>query len=153
MRIDDFHGEHFFLSNFFVRPLNFKSDRFGWVRARSVEHVYQAEKANSKDDFFMVLNAGTPGASKRLGRNVAIREDWEYKKARIMWDALQHKFSDPVMADLLLSTGDAKLVEGNTWHDQIWGDCSCGRPACADEGGNWLGKLLTELRKDLLTFV
>ena len=40
------------------------------------------------------------------------------------------------------------LIEGNTWHDNYWGDCSCNR--CKSKSGeNMLGILLMELRDKL----
>ena len=51
---------------------------------------------------------------------------------------------------ILLSTNDAILIEGNTWHDNTWGDCSCGdRPECKKPGLNLLGKALMLVRKEL----
>lgn len=41
----------------------------------------------------------------------------------------------------LLSTGNALLIEGNTWGDTYWGICN-GR------GQNKLGKILTRVRND-----
>jgi predicted NAD-dependent protein-ADP-ribosyltransferase YbiA (DUF1768 family) len=52
-------------------------------------------------------------------------------------------------AAVLLSTGDALLVEGNTWHDQHWGNCRCSRVSCRPPGGNWLGQMLMERRTAL----
>ena len=40
---------------------------------------------------------------------------------------------------------DATLIEGNHWHDNRWGDCTCER-CSAKEGQNWLGKILMEIR-------
>ena len=42
----------------------------------------------------------------------------------IMHSLLRSKFFDhPDMARRLLDTGDARLVEGNTWGDTFWGVC------------------------------
>jgi predicted NAD-dependent protein-ADP-ribosyltransferase YbiA (DUF1768 family) len=58
------------------------------------------------------------------------------------------KFLDhPELAAELLETGEALLIEGNTWHDQIWGDCRCGRPECAEPGLNLLGQILMSVRE------
>jgi len=49
----------------------------------------------------------------------------------------------------LINTGTARLIEGNTWHDNIWGDCSC--PRCVGiTGQNHLGKILMQVRKDII---
>jgi predicted NAD-dependent protein-ADP-ribosyltransferase YbiA (DUF1768 family) len=47
-------------------------------------------------------------------------------------------------AQMLLDTGDAQLVEGTYWHDQVWGvDITTGI------GRNWLGTLLMARRAEL----
>ena len=43
---------------------------------------------------------------------------------------------------LLLATGDAKIVEGNTWGDVFWGVCN-------GVGENHLGEILMKVRQDL----
>ena len=42
----------------------------------------------------------------------------------------------------LLTTGDAKIVEGNTWGDTFWG-------VCGGVGENHLGKVLMRIRAEL----
>lgn len=42
----------------------------------------------------------------------------------------------------LLETGDAMLIEGNTWGDTFWGVCN-------GQGLNVLGNLLMEIRQEL----
>ncbi len=64
-----------------------------------------------------------------------------------MEQVLHAKFGDPELADQLVSTHPHQLVEGNTWHDQFWGDCHCGR--CPGDGENMLGVALMELRAKL----
>jgi ribA/ribD-fused uncharacterized protein len=146
--ISDFHGEHFFLSNFYPRSFSYRSPRFGLHGAQSGEHAYQAEKAETLEEFQRILGLATPGQTKRAGRSVQMRADWETVKYEVMWNVLWHKFQDSaLMRRDLLETGDEILVEGNTWHDNVWGDCSCGRPACASKGENWLGEQLMLIRK------
>ena len=45
------------------------------------------------------------------------------------------------MASRLINTGDAILIEGNTWGDTYWG-------VCDGVGENRLGKLLMEVREE-----
>jgi ribA/ribD-fused uncharacterized protein len=93
-----------------------------------------------------IANCLTPGQAKRMGRRVALRPDWEDVKEAVMLEGLCLKFADEQLADWLLETGDAELVEGTTWHDNEWGNCSC--PKCAHiEGKNKLGKLLMQVRE------
>lgn len=59
-----------------------------------------------------------------------------------MWEILRAKFKQhPELAAMLIATGDAELVEGNTWGDTFWG-----RDLATGHGENHLGRLLMELR-------
>ncbi len=81
----------------------------------------------------------------RLGRSrkLPLRKDWESVKVQVMREALRAKFTQHEdLQELLLSTGDAKLVE-HTANDHYWGDGGNGR------GDNMLGRLLMQLRKQL----
>jgi predicted NAD-dependent protein-ADP-ribosyltransferase YbiA (DUF1768 family) len=61
---------------------------------------------------------------------------------------IRNKFSDKYMSDLLLNTGDEELIEGNYWHDNYWGNCTCSK--CKDiEGQNKLGKILMKVRDEI----
>ena len=59
-----------------------------------------------------------------------------------MHSVLQAKFAVPALRDALLATGDAELVEGNTWGDTYWG-------VCGGRGRNQLGRTLTRIRDDI----
>ena len=48
---------------------------------------------------------------------------------------------------MLLSTGDVAIIEGNYWHDNFYGQCTCEK--CAGKGKNKLGKLLMDIRSEL----
>jgi predicted NAD-dependent protein-ADP-ribosyltransferase YbiA (DUF1768 family) len=65
-----------------------------------------------------------------------------------MKDILTAKFTVPELREKLKATGDATLIEGNHWHDNRWGKCTCER--CQNKDGqNWLGKILMEVRDSL----
>ena len=115
----------------------------------TVEHYFQAAKADSMYDYIAIATAATPGQAKRAGRKAVLRHDWEDVKMNVMREALRKKFSDPELKAKLLATGDQHLEEGNTWHDNFWGVCHCDR--CQDVmAHNHLGKLLMELRTELM---
>jgi hypothetical protein len=97
-----------------------------------------------------------------------MRPDWEeatagsqdsaLTKIAVMKYLIRQKFTIPELAIMLISTGDAELIEGNTWHDNFWGRCrcrgafgNCPRITSAEgpEGLNWLGKVLMETRREL----
>jgi ribA/ribD-fused uncharacterized protein len=78
----------------------------------------------------------------RLGRSrkQPIRPDWNDVKDDIMRRAVRAKFAaHPEIRDVLLSTGDAELIERTT-NDYYWG---CGTDGT---GLNMLGKILMEVR-------
>jgi predicted NAD-dependent protein-ADP-ribosyltransferase YbiA (DUF1768 family) len=101
------------------------------------------------------MEAPNAGHAKKRGRTVTLKPNWdETERFKAMRTTLGYKFTGiPYLAKHLVDTGDAYLVEGNTWHDQVWGDCTCGRPSCAVPGKNYLGKLLMELREDLRKWI
>lgn len=137
--IDDFRGDNFFLSNFSPHGFNFMG-----VWYATNEHFYQAAKATSISDFWAVVEAGTPGRSKRIGRSIPVRPDWDVIKLEVMSLGLSLKFSPGRdITQQLIDTNDAILVEGNTWGDTYWG-------ICEGRGTNFLGRLLMQLRAEIL---
>lgn len=132
--IDSFQGQYRFLSNFFIEP-----------DGTHVEGEYQSSKCARSGQivlFFLPVMV-SPGKAKRLGRKVALRPDWEQVKEDIMTDLVMDKFQDhPELAQDLMDTGDAMLVEGNTWGDTYWG-------VCHGVGKNRLGKILMAVRDGL----
>ncbi len=129
-----FKGDYFFLSNFYVAPVVYQGIRF-----ENNEAAFQAAKCPERMRDFCGLN---PQAAKRLGRRVELRPDWEAIKYDVMYQVCKAKFTqNPDLLDKLLSTGDAELVEGNTWGDRVWGVCN-------GVGENNLGKILMRLRQE-----
>ena len=144
--INSFTGEDEIYSNFY--PVVVYLEGVGFP---TIEHAYQAAK--SKEFFFRKLIAAIPahraGLAKRRGRNIRLRSDWEEVKISIMHDLLCQKFTKEPFKSKLLSTGDAKLIEGNYWHDNIWGNCNCAK--CKNtEGQNWLGRLIMDVRSQII---
>ena len=85
----------------------------------------------------------TPNESKKLGRKVKLREDWEDVKVDIMYEIVKQKFiQNPDLKDKLIATGNAYLEEGNTWGDKVWGTVN-------GEGFNHLGFILMKIREEL----
>jgi ribA/ribD-fused uncharacterized protein len=140
--IDDFRGPAYFLSNFYRLPV-----RIGDNVYPTAEHAYQALKADDPAERAWVLASETPLIAKRRGRKVRVVSYWGDVRLLFMEQVLEAKFSQPRLADQLIATHPHKLVEGNTWHDQFWGDCHCGR--CPGQGENMLGVALMELRDKL----
>lgn len=140
--IDDFRGRHYFLSNFHRQPVCIGGDVYP-----TAEHAYQALKAVRPDERAWIAQSATPLIAKQRGRKVQIVDYWADMRVRVMEQVLAAKFADRDLADKLVDTYPHKLVEGNTWHDDYWGDCRCGR--CPGEGENMLGEALMQLRDEL----
>lgn len=137
-RIDEFSGKYHFLSNFFLCFVQYEG-----IEYHSSENAFQAAKSLNMDARkVFALKEVTPGMSKHLGRAIVLRPNWDTIKLVVMSDILAAKFSDPTLAKLLIETGDAELIEGNTWGDTYWGVCN-------GKGTNFLGKALMDLRKKL----
>ena len=113
----------------------------------SGEHAFNALKTIEPRSRRQVLSQLTPSKAKMVGRRVPLRAGWDTGvRVRAMQTVLLAKFADPDLHQRLLDTDEQLLVETNTWHDNFWGDCRCGRSACADRGVNMLGELLMALR-------
>lgn len=141
--IDCFDGEFAFLSNFYEHPIQYKG-----IVYPTNEHFFQAMKSLKEDERKMIAAAPTPGKAKRLGRSITLRADWEKVKYDVMLLGLRLKFCDIELREKLRKTGDEMLIEGNYWHDNTWGDCSC--DACKERSGrNMLGKLLMQVRNEI----
>lgn len=139
MTIGPFRGEWRFLSNFWLEPQR---------QMLSNEHFYQSAKAQTAAERATIMLAATPGEAKRLGAEVPLRPDWEEVKEAVMLAGVRTKFySDTLLGDRLIATGAEDLAEINHWGDEFWGvDIS------TSEGGNRLGKILMQVREELVHF-
>jgi ribA/ribD-fused uncharacterized protein len=143
--IDSFRGQYFCFSNFWEEPVLWKSKE--WP---SAEHAFQAEKFFDEEYKEKIRLAPKPNKAKAMGktRRIPIRPDWEQVKEGIMEAIVYEKFSrNNVIKAELLATGDALLLEGNTWHDAEWG-------VVRGTDGKWrgnnkLGKALMRVRDRL----
>ena len=146
--IDKFEGRWRFLSNFYPCEIEHQG-----ITYPTVEHYYVSMKVKNDQQIdgkyiTMIdcreLIAKMPQASKvkQFGKIVKVRRDWDDVKLDIMLWGVREKFKHTDLKDLLLSTGDEELVEGNTWNDTYWG-------ICRGEGQNNLGKILMKVRMEL----
>jgi ribA/ribD-fused uncharacterized protein len=141
LMINSFKGEYHFLSNFFPCEVLHRGITF-----ISAEHAFQAAKARDEEERLWVASAPTPGNAKYRGKRVTIRPDWDTIKLQEMFTVVENKFSQPYLMQALMDTEMQPLVEGNYWHDQFWGSCMCPQHVNS-EGKNYLGRILTYLRK------
>lgn len=144
--INGFQGEYRWLSNFHPSPIVLTE--YGEERVYySVEHAYQALKATNLEDHERIRTASTPALAKKLGQSVQIREGWDRDKDAVMLRCLRLKFAPgSVVGGKLLGTGDADLIEGNTWGDSYWGQVQRGGVWV---GKNMLGRLLMQVRAEI----
>lgn len=146
--IPEFKGEYYFLSNFHYHPMPYDTAGAS-ITFPTVEHAFQAAKHRAMDlpeeervAYVMeIIRVRTPTEARSIGKSAQGLNvpKWDAMKVGVMRDILLQKFTDRELEALLLGTGDAMLVEGNTWGDQFWGRCE-GR------GYNILGVLLMEIR-------
>lgn len=137
MIIDNFNKEFEFLSNFYPSEIKIEGITFP-----TVEHAFQALKSLDITERVLIAAEPTPGRAKRAGRRVKLRPDWEEVKVNYMYECVKRKFEIPELKRKLLATGDAYLIEGNTWNDTFWGVCN-------GEGANMLGLTLMKVRSEL----
>ena len=127
-------------SNFSPHPI-----RLAGKTWPTCEHYFQAQKFAGTPDEEEVRRAKSPIIAARMGRSRKrpLRKDWESVKDRIMHEAVLAKFTwHADLRGLLLSTGDAKIVE-HTGNDAYWGDGGDGG------GKNRLGQILMKVREEL----
>lgn len=162
--IKEFKGQYDWASNFAPCKIDFQN-----IVYESTEALYQAWKF-SVDDTLKVqvetvvngkkvvktqeVNARehiaklSPGAAKRAGRKAKLCWNWDTVRVEVMRVALDLKYNQEPYKSYLLRTDNAIMIEGNYWHDNFWGDCSC--PKCEHvKGINMLGKLTMEKRDAL----
>lgn len=111
----------------------------------TTEHYFQAQKFAGTAHAEAVRRAPSPMVAARMGRDrkKPLRRDWEAVKDGVMRDAVRAKFTQhSELAELLLATGDAALVE-HTANDSYWADAGDG------SGKNMLGRILMEVREEL----
>ena len=140
MLIDCFDNEYGWLSNFAEAKINYEGKIYP-----TVEHAFQAAKTLNENEREKIRVSPTPGKAKRLGRKVTLRNDWESVKVDVMLELITDKFKNPEFRQLLINTVGSNLVEGNQWHDNFWGNCSCDK--CQHKvGENRLGNILMCVR-------
>lgn len=124
-----------FLSNYYPCSVEYE----GLVYDSS-EAAFQAQKVIDQNEKKKFCNI-TPNESKRLGRRVHLRKDWESVKDQIMYEVVKAKFSQNEDFKALLLQVKEPIVEDNTWNDTYWGVCN-------GVGKNKLGKILEKIKME-----
>lgn len=141
--IDRFAGEWEPLSNFHQQPVVWQGRT-----APAAEYHFVACKTLDPLEREAIYRCATPRLARQAGRGVTLRPGWDERvRFAAMLSVLRAKFSDPGLAALLSATGEALLIEGNTWHDQVWGCCGCAQHR-SWPGENHLGRTLMRIRHE-----
>ncbi len=134
--ISSFKNYYSFLSNFYTpAPVVYEG-----LLYQCSEGAYQAAKSMDLNDRLKFVALNGP-QSKKLGKTLKLREDWNSVRIKIMCEIVLDKFErNTGLRELLIKTGDAVLIEGNYWNDRFWGVCN-------GTGANHLGIILMDVRE------
>ncbi|MBI3373764.1 MAG: NADAR family protein [Betaproteobacteria bacterium] len=131
-------------SNLYRRALSLDGQTFP-----TAEHAYQVAKARRPEVRNWILAAPSPALLAMAAHGLYqwdIVPDWSRIKFDRMRAVLRAKFTQHAdLRELLLSTGNARLVEAGTVENavnRLWGEVN-------GKGKNMLGVLLMELREQL----
>ncbi|MCH9665487.1 MAG: NADAR family protein [Gammaproteobacteria bacterium] len=134
--------------NTFMSNMHAATVKYEGLTFRSSEAAYQAAKTLDLDARIPFTRMNGYQA-KRAGKSLTLRPHWDEIKMSVMREILLIKFSDGYLAQRLIDTAPFTLIESVYWHDNFWGNCTCHR--CQHITGlNCLGKLLTEIREQLI---
>lgn len=131
-------------SNLYRREIEFEGETFA-----TSEHAYQAGKARKPEVRKWLMAAPSPALLAMAAHGLYywdVAPGWSTSKFDRMRGVLRAKFTQHVdLRELLLSTGDARLVESATVDNEVnrlWGEVN-------GSGKNMLGVLLMEIREEL----
>ena len=131
-------------SNLYRREVEFEGEAFA-----TSEHAYQAGKARKPEVRKWLLAAPSPALLAMAAHGLYywdVAPGWSTSKFDRMRAVLRAKFTQHAdLRDLLLSTGDARIVESATVDNDVnrlWGEVN-------GAGKNMLGVLLMEIRDEL----
>lgn len=126
------------LSNFHLCPIQYQG-----VVYPAVENAYMAAKCIIPEQR-KVFVTSSPSQAKKLGQAVQLRSDWEDVKLNIMYELNEQKYANnPDLRERLIATDRKYLEETNYWGDVYWG-------VCKQEGKNHLGKIIMQVRSELI---
>lgn len=144
--INAFQGRYRFLSNFAPTVMTIPIDRKDWskgvIEVTNAEAAFHAYKCEGDAEAMQKFEGIPANEAKRKGRHVKMDvAAWDAKRLDVMRFVVHEKFrQNPTLKGMLIKTGSAKLIEGNTWNDTFWG-------VCGGIGKNNLGKILMKTRE------
>jgi ribA/ribD-fused uncharacterized protein len=140
--INKFREQYSWLSNFAKVSVEFDG-----VVYPSVENAYQAAKLVDKEARVQFQTFSSKEAKQFYKKNKITAVWTDETKLQVMESFLRQKYAKEPFKTLLKETGTVEIVEGNYWHDNFYGSCSCNK--CGNKGDNKLGKLLMKIRSEL----
>ncbi|MFF7211721.1 NADAR family protein [Streptomyces sp. NPDC008238] len=130
----------FVLRNEFPAPFLYRGQRYP-----TVLHGYWALAAADRSDHDAIRDATTVGEAHETGGRIPLRAEWALVRTAMMAALLRAKFTQhPELAEVLLSTGDARISYTGISESPHWTDRG------PREGRNWVGRLLELTRAELL---
>lgn len=137
MEIKGFYGDYRFLSNHYKSDILFDGERYP-----TVENAFHASKCNKEHRGKFTTCSSYE--AKLLSYKMEVDQSWVRQQHQIMHTLVTLKFSEPDLRKRLLETGPHTLIYSNSLNDTYWGVGANG------EGENHLGKLLQEVRNELI---
>lgn len=106
----------------------------------TVEHAYWALATSDAEARAQIASAPTAREAAKLGREAALRDNWNVTRLAVMTRLVRAKFRQhPDLAAQLIATGDGRLINGVDLQSRYWGG-----------GRNWLGRVLELVRAELV---
>ena len=107
----------------------------------AVENFFQAHKTSNRN-LKIYISTLNPFESRKYGKKMVMRDNWDDIKLKIMEFAIDKKFNQPRFRDFLITVNEP-IMEDNWWRDTFWGVYN-------NQGENHLGKILERKRDSLL---
>ena len=132
----NFRNNFYFLSNMYPCRVHYRG-----IEYTCAESAFQAQKCTDESEKLMFNNING-FESKKLGRKVSLRKDWNTVRVSIMEEIVRAKFAQhPELANKLTKV-EGHIQVDNSWKDTFWGVCN-------GVGENHLGKILMKIRDEL----
>lgn len=144
-----YQGKNYWLNNFSpCQIVIFNVDKEERIVAVSVESAYHAlRSSDSKERREMAEMHPLEAKRYAYKHQLPPRADG----VKVMKKLLKQKFSNPELQDMLIRCPDNMFTFHNTWHDNLWGVCTCNNSMCmARTKHNHLGNLLKELKYEFI---
>ena len=140
--INQFRGDFYFLSNMYECDIEFNKNKF-----KSIEHAYIYHKYDNIEIKKLALSDIDGKVLKIESKRFKKVKGWDDIKLKLMYELLKVKFNKTPFKEMLISTNDCNIVEGNSWNDTFWGVDITQTP---NIGENHLGRLIMKVRDELL---